>query len=140
MKNRILNLSLVLVFLTVFVSCSKDDSPEIIASVNNTSMSAGNFNGDVTGNGGSTTEILTWTNSQATADYNMDITASSAGTFRFVMQDADGTTVLDRTLDGSVEPDSFSGVTEAGTAGEWTVTLTLTNFNGDGSYSASSGN
>ena len=70
----------------------------------------------------------------------MDITSSASGSFRFVMKDANGTTVLDKTLVGITEPDSFSGVTDAGIAGDWTVTLTLADFNGDGSYSASSGN
>jgi hypothetical protein len=48
--------------------------------------------------------------------------------------------VLDRNLDGSVEPDSFGGVTDAGSAGIWTVTISVTNFSGDGSFSLSEGN
>ncbi|MCH7524292.1 MAG: hypothetical protein IIC74_04605 [Bacteroidetes bacterium] len=139
MKN-LLKLSLLTFIFTAFVACSKDDSPTITASVNNTSNSTGNFNGDVTGNGGSVSETFTWNNALTTADYNMDITAISAGSFRLLMKDANGATVLDKTLQGSVEPDTFSGVTSSGTAGDWTITLTLTNFDGDGSYSVSSGN
>jgi len=139
MKN-LLKLSLLTFIFTAFVACSSDDSPTITASVNNTSMSIGNFNGDVTGNGGSETETFTWNNAEATADYNMDITASATGSFRFVLKDVNGTTVLDKTLVGGTNPDTFSGVTNAGTPGDWTVTLTLSNFDGDGSYSASSGN
>ncbi|MBN4085163.1 hypothetical protein JYT89_02340 [Flavobacteriaceae bacterium AH-315-B10] len=139
MKN-LLKLSLLTLIFTVFVACSKDDSPTITASVNNTSSSTGNFNGDVTGNGGSASETFTWNNAEATADYNMDVTASAIGTFRFMLKDANGTIVLDKTLNGNVEPDTFSGVTNTGTPGDWTATLTLTNFDGDGSYSASAGN
>jgi hypothetical protein len=139
MKN-LLKLSLLTFIFTAFVACSKDDGPTITASVNNITMSNANFNGDVTGNGGSATETFIWNNAEATADYNMDITSAATGSFRFVMKDANGATVLDQTLQGDVEPDTFSGVTNAGTAGDWTITLTLTNFIGDGSYSASAGN
>ena len=139
MKN-LLKLSLLTFIFNEFVACSSDDSPTITASVNNTSMSIGNFNGDVTGNGGSETETFTWNNAEATADYNMDITASATGSFRFVIKDVNGTTVLDKTLVGGTNPDTFSGTTNAGTPGDWTVTLTLSNFYGDVSYSAFSGN
>jgi len=137
MKN-LLKLSLLTLIFTAFIACSNDDD-SITASINERSASTGNFNGDVTGNGGSATKIFTWNNASTTADYNMDITSAATGTFRFVMKDANNTTVLDKTLQGNIEPDTFSGVTSAGTAGDWTITLTLTNFNGDGSYSASSG-
>ncbi len=70
----------------------------------------------------------------------MDITGAKGGSFNFMMKDANGTIVLDKTLTGGNEPDSFSGTTNAGTSGDWTVTLTLTNFDGNGSYSATSGN
>jgi len=137
MKN-LLKLSLFMLIITVFISCSKDDA--VTASINNKSSSTGNFNGDVTGNGGSASETFTWNNARTTADYNMDITATSDGSFRLLIKDANGDIVLDETLRGSVEPDTFSGVTSAGTAGDWAITLTLTNFGGDGSYSVSAGN
>jgi hypothetical protein len=141
MKNLLKICFLTFIF-TAFIACSSDDdndSPTLTASVNNTSISADDFGGDVVGNGGSATETFIWNNTLTTADYNMDITSSSGGTFRFMMADSEGTTVIDKTLNGTVEPDSYSGVTSAGIAGDWTVTLTLTNFDGDGSYSASSG-
>jgi hypothetical protein len=34
----------------------------------------------------------------------------------------------------------LSGVTAAGVKGNWTVTITLTSFNGSGSFSLSEGN
>ena len=92
------------------------------------------------GDGGDASKTFTWNNAEATADYNMDITGAKGGSFRFIMKDANGTVVLDKTLNGGAEPDTFSGTTNAGTVGDWTVTLTLSNFDGNGSYSASSGN
>lgn len=56
-----------------------------------------------------------------------------------IIRDADENTVLDRSLSGNKEPDSFSGVTSSGTAGTWSVTIILTEFNGDGSFSLSEG-
>lgn len=145
MKN-IFKLSLILMSFIAFVGCSKDDdpSPTVVVKINNVAFDNGDdFNGDVdgdfTGDGGSVTKSFDWQNSSSTAEYNADITATTDGIFRMVVRDADGTIVLDRTLDGAVEPDSFSGVTSSGTAGLWSVTITLTNFNGDGSFSLSEG-
>ena len=135
--------------LMAFVGCSDDDDGDdtmVEISVNGTVLfdDGDDFNGDVdgdfTGNGGSATRTFVWQNNLTTADYNADITATAGGMFNMVVQDADGTTVLDRSLEGAVEPDSFSGVTSAGISGLWTVTITLTDFNGDGSFSLSEGN
>lgn len=131
-----------------FVGCSSDDgpSPSFTVTVNSTVLfdNGDDFNGDVdgdfTGNGGSGSRTFLWQNSLATADYNADITATAQGGFNMVVQDADGTVVLDRSLSGGTEPDSFSGVTSSGVSGIWTVTITLTSFNGDGSFSLSEGN
>ena len=57
-----------------------------------------------------------------------------------VVADANGDVVLDTSLNGNSEPDSIDGVTNSGEPGTWTVTITITNFNGDGSYSLSAGN
>ena len=124
---------------------SDDDTSEAIVSVNGTTLVSngddfnGDIDGDFTGTGGSTSKTFKWSNSLSTADYNADITATASGTFRMVVKDANGTTVLDKSLNGATEPDSFSGVTSAGTAGIWSVTIFLTNFNGDGSFSLSEG-
>ena len=140
---------------TVFVGCSNDDDDTFArVSVNGTELTAtpsdfvvgdrSDFNGDVdasfTGNGGSATRMFSWNNNLTTADYNADITATTVGTFNMVVLDADGSIVLNRTLNGAVEPDSFSGVTDAGTSGIWTVTITVESFSGDGSFSLSEGN
>ena len=138
---------LTIVATTVFVGCSDDDDSDTMAqvSVDGTVLfdDGDDFNGDVdgdfTGNGGSATRTFLWMNNLTTADYNSDITASAEGTFNMLVLDADGNTVLNRSLDGASEPDSFSGVTDAGTSGIWSVTISLDSFNGDGSFSLSEG-
>ncbi len=130
---------------TAFVGCSNDDDDTMVqVRVNGVIFDNGDdFNGDVdgdfTGNGGSATRTFIWLNNLTTADYNADITATSEGTFNMVVLDAEGNTVLDRSLNGAVEPDSFSGVTDVGTSGIWSVTITVNSFNGDGSFSLSEG-
>lgn len=130
---------------TAFIGCSNDDD-DIMAQVRANGVVFDNgddFNGDVdgdfTGNGGSATRTFVWLNNLTTADYNADITATAEGTFNILVLDADGNTVLNRSLDGAVEPDSFSGVTDSGTSGVWLVTITVNSFNGDGSFSLSEG-
>lgn len=131
---------------TTFVACSKDDDVMAQVRVNNNVLFDngddfnGDVNGDFTGNGGNVTRTFVWLNNLTTADYNADITATAEGTFNMVVLDADGNTVLNRSLNGAVEPDSFSGVTDAGTSGVWSVTITVSSFNGDGSFSLSEGN
>ena len=139
---------LTIVATTVFVGRSDDDDSDTMAqvSVDGTVLfdDGDDFNGDVdgdfTGNGGSATRTFLWMNNLTTADYNSDITASAEGTFNMLVLDADGNTVLNRSLDGASEPDSFSGVTDAGASGIWSVTISLSSFNGDGSFSLSEGN
>ena len=129
-------------FLT---SCSKDDDNNMRVRVNGSVIFDpgddffGDVDGDFVGNGGSVTRVFSWSNSLNRADYNADITATADGMFQMIVRDADEAIVLDRSLDGAVEPDSFSGVTSAGTSGIWTVTIILTDFNGDGSFSLSEG-
>lgn len=132
--------------VALMIGCSDDDpTPTATVTVNGTVLfdDGDDFNGDVdgdfTGDGGSATRTFLWQNNLTTADYNADITSTSEGVFKMVVKDADGSIVLDRSLSGAVEPDSFSGVTSRGTSGIWSVTITLTTFNGDGSFSLSEG-
>ncbi len=99
----------------------------------------GDVNGDFASDGGNATRTFLWENSLGTADYNADITTLAEGSFQMIVKDADGNVVLDKSLNGAVEPDSFSGVTSSGTPGIWSVTIVLTSFNGDGSFSLSEG-
>ncbi|WP_366183669.1 hypothetical protein [Flavobacterium ovatum] len=131
-------LTAMILFIGTFTSCSDDDGPTVKITVNE--GPSGDIGGDFTGNGGNGSRIINWKNNLATADYNADITATASGTFQMVVADANGTVVLDRRINGATEPDSIDGVTNAGVPGNWTVTITLTSFNGDGSYSLSAGN
>ncbi|MBT8395158.1 MAG: hypothetical protein KJN66_09955 [Bacteroidia bacterium] len=126
------------IFIGTFSSCSDDDGPTANITVNE--GPSGDIGGDFTGNGGNASRTINWTNNLATADYNADITATAPGIFNIIVADSEGTVVLDRTLNGGTEPDSIDGVTQAGEPGNWTVTITITSFNGDGSYSLSAGN
>lgn len=144
---KLFYLSMVMVVGTALVGCSNDDDDAMVeVRVNGTVLFDdgddfdGDVDGDFTGNGGSATRTFVWLNSLSTADYNADITATAEGTFQMVVRDADGVTVLDRSLTGASEPDSIDGVTSAGASGVWSVTITLTSFNGDGSFSLSEGN
>ena len=69
----------------------------------------------------------------------MDITAAKGGSFQLLVKDANGKVVLDKTVVAGQGEDSRSGVTTAGASGEWTVTVNLTDFIGDGSFSLSKG-
>nr|WP_299342441.1 hypothetical protein [Allomuricauda sp.] len=140
---------------TAFVGCSNDDDDTFArVSINGTELTAtpsdfvvgdrSDFNGDIdasfTGNGGSAIRVFSWNNNLTTADYNADITATSEGSFQITVRDADAAVVLDRTIQGGAEPDSIDGVTSAGVSGIWTVTIEVSNFSGDGSFSLSEGN
>jgi hypothetical protein len=122
-----------------FYSCSDDDD-NLIANITLTEGVNGDIGGDFTGSGGNTSETFNWQNNLSTADYNADITASTTGLFQMIVEDSEGNTVLDRSLNGAIEPDSFSGVTSAGEPGNWTVTINVTNFNSDGSVTLTEGN
>ncbi|TVZ27877.1 hypothetical protein JM83_2948 [Gillisia sp. Hel_I_86] len=137
----------ILSLVALVTGCSSDDDNSSSATIRVNGQAlfedVGDFNGDIdgdfTGDGGSVTRTFQWNNALNTADYNADITAVSQGTFKMVVEDANGNSVLDRSLNGNSEPDSFSGVTSSGVSGIWSVTITLSSFNGDGSFSLSEG-
>lgn len=141
MKKSILSLSLIAIFtLVLTTSCSSDDSgPTADISVK-TNAGSSDFDADVIGTGGSVSKSYAWNNNLSTVDYNMDITAATGGSFQLVLKDVNGLIVLDKTLNGGTEPDSYSGVSSQGEPGEWTVIVTLNEFMGDGSFSISEGN
>lgn len=147
MKLIKLNLLLGLFVLAITnVSCTKEEEAMAQVRVNGSVLFDngddfnGDVNGDFTGSGGTTMRTFVWANDLSTADFNADITTTAEGSFRMVVEDAEGMVVLDRGLSGDSDPDSFSGVTEAGASGIWSVTITLTTFSGDGSFSLSQGN
>ncbi|NND62908.1 MAG: hypothetical protein HKN48_06900 [Flavobacteriaceae bacterium] len=141
MKTPNLNLfklSLLVILLIFISSCSSDDE-NLTVNITVNEGPLGDIGGDFTGNGGDGSRTIAWENSLSTADYNADITSSATGTFNLRVTDANGDVVLDRNLNGDSEPDSFSGVTEVGEPGNWSVIITLSSFSGDGSYSLSEG-
>ena len=111
-------------------SCQKDEP--LTATIN--VLSSTNKSGDIKGNGGSATKTFTFNNPNTTVGWDMSIGAKS-GSFKLILKDASGLTVLDRTLTAGSGPQSADGTTTAGTSGIWTATVTLTNFNGTGDYS-----
>jgi hypothetical protein len=129
------------------VSCSNDDDDAFASVTVNGTLLVGDrsdFDGDIdasfTGNGGTVSRSFIWNNNLTTADYNADITATAEGTFRMIVEDADGVVVLDEVIDGATEPDTIGGVTASGVSGIWSVTIQVTKFTGNGSFSLSEGN
>ncbi|WP_047417610.1 hypothetical protein [Cellulophaga sp. Hel_I_12] len=145
-KVGFLKIAIVLMAIISVVSCSKDDDTYVDVTVNGTLLvgDRSDFNGDIDasfkGNGGSASRTFSWNNRLNTADYNADITSNTEGSFQIIVKDSEGVTVLDRTIDGGTEPDTIGGLTSSGSSGIWTVTIQVTNFNGDGSFSLSEGN
>ena len=137
-KFQVLVILATTLFMVSVVSCTEDEDLFVNITVNEGPI--GDIGGDFTGNGGDGTRTINWTNNLTTADYNADITSTASGMFLMTVNDSEGSVVLERGLNGASGPDSFSGVTDVGEPGTWTVTITLTSFNGDGSYSLSEGN
>ncbi|WP_430815650.1 hypothetical protein [Carboxylicivirga sp. RSCT41] len=135
LKFRLLNIgTLLLVSLLLFTSCDDDDDK--FANVIITAVGS-DLDGDVVGNGGGTQKSYTLFNPFKTVDWNMDMTASEGGSFNLLIEDSEGKVVMNQTLEAGRGDDSKSGLSRLGSRGEWTVTITLTNFNGDGSFSIS---
>lgn len=142
-----------LISVTTFTSCKVEgcmdpaaDNYEIEAEKDDgsctypvISFNPGGDDGDVIGGGGSATSTFDWTNSNSRAELNMDITSASGGSLQIVVDDADGVEVINETLTVGVGDDSRNVCSASGTAGTWTVTVTVTNFDGDASYSLSQG-
>ncbi len=129
--------------LGIFSSCEKYEDGEVIensftGNVHNTSTGSDPA-ADFTGNGDSGIYVFAWENNKTTASANFDIT-SNTGSVQMVITDEKGDVVLDKTLTAGSGEDSFSGLTKEGKPGIWTITITLTSFNGDGSYSIHPGN
>lgn len=89
--------------------------------------------GDFTGDGDSGTYSFAWENDREVASVTFDVT-TSGGSAQIIVRDARGDEVFNQSLPNGGE-DSFSGPTSVGKEGTWLVTINLTDFNGDGSYS-----
>lgn len=147
MRNTgLLKIATLVMTALFFVSCDKEDDSTVTVTVNGTVLvgDRSDFNGDIdasfTGIEGTDSRSFIWNNNLTTADYNADITATTVGTFQITVEDSEGSIVLNSTIDGGTEPDTIGGVTASGVSGIWTVTIQVTNFTGDGSFSLSEGN
>ncbi len=144
-KNGIIGLCIVGFF--AFNSCKKEyeefDNGEVVENTysGTVDVTSGGADpaGDFEGDDDSGIYSFAWNNSQSQASLDFDVTTSQGGSVQIILNDAKGDEVLNKTRpeNGS---DSFSGVSEDGKKGTWLVTIILTNFDGDGSYSISPGN
>ncbi|MBL4862820.1 MAG: hypothetical protein JKY09_07385 [Crocinitomicaceae bacterium] len=94
---------------------------------------------DFIGNGDSGEYSFAWENKSKTASLNFDITTPT-GSAQMILHDKKGNEVLNQTLTAGSGTDTYAGISEEGKPGIWKVTLILTNFDGDGSYSVHPGN
>lgn len=129
-------------FALTMTSCNKLENGEVIEDTytGNIMVTSGGQDpaGDFTGDGDSGTKKWAWNNPKTKASLNFDITTNT-GSVQFILEDKKGDEVLNQTLTSNGE-DTYSGVSSEGKEGTWTVTMILTNFNGDGSYSIHPGN
>lgn len=136
---------LIALFLaTSLSSCKKYrkyDNMEVIENTYTGTISIGSGGadpgGDFEGSGDSGTYSFVWDNPNKRAEVNFDVTTSS-GSVQIILNDAKDKEKFNQTLTSS-GADTYSGASEEGKKGKWLVTIILTNFNGDGSFSISPG-
>ncbi len=140
-KNTIKGLFVAVLGMALMVSCGKYKQYDNNEVIDNTfsgnvlvTSTGSDPAGDFTGNGDSGTYSFVWDNSGKTASLNFDIT-SPTGTVQFIMNDKKGDEVLNQTITAGSGEDTYSGVSSEGKSGKWLVTMILTDFSGDGSYS-----
>jgi hypothetical protein len=100
-------------------------------------VSSTNTAGDISGLGGTASGTSSFTSDNSVIDWDMTINDATSGSFRLLVQDADGTTVIDNTLiasSGNGNQDA-AGTSSSGTPGIWSVSISLVSFNGTGDYS-----
>jgi hypothetical protein len=151
-KSKIMKSTLIMILLAggvlAFTSCKKKGCTDVNA--NNYSEEAqkddesctypvintsGNgTSGDVTGTGGTTTSTATFTQNSSNLDWDMSQSAT-AGSFTLTILDADGTSILTKTLSAGSGAQDASGTSSQGVTGTWTANVTLTDFSGSGDYS-----
>ena len=133
-----------LIFLVFFIfSCEPED--DLVC--NNLNIIQNSFTGDIdlnsrgqdpsadfVGNGDSGTYSFEWCNPKPIASLDFDITTSRGGSVRIILRDHEGKVVLDKTRPTNGN-DSYSGASDNGINGTWSVEVILTNIKGDGSFS-----
>ena len=111
-KMKLLGLFILLGIITTVVTSCDDDEPYATINV----LEPQNKSGDVRGNGGSATKTWSFENTNTIAGWDMSMDAS-VGTFQLILKDADGTTVVDRTLTPGTGPQDADGTSSSGTEG-----------------------
>lgn len=151
MKNTVKILAIAILSLGIsstFTSCKKKGCIDVNANNYNQdaakddgtctypviNIASNNTSGDVSGQGGTASETVTFENNNSKVGWDMSIDAST-GSFQLEVKDADGTIVIDKTLTAGSGAQDADGTSATGTAGTWTATVTLTSFNGSGDYS-----
>lgn len=131
-------LGLTILGLLVLPACNREKNAQIMFDDQGDCLG-----GTVTGgglSGGTKTESRSWYNSRSTAEVNMDITSVRKGELTVELKDASGNVVFSHTLTEDAGDDTFSGLTQAGVPGTWTVTVSVRKLKGDGSFSVCPGN
>ncbi len=96
-----------------------------------------NPSGEFNGNNSNGTYSFYWNNNKDFANADIDIEVSK-GSARLIIIDSKQVEVFNTELT-SKGINSFSGITNKGTPGEWQVVLHFKDFNGEGSFSVERG-
>lgn len=135
MKVRYPNYSLLIICLgcisLLFGNCT-ENKPDATITINE---SGEEFMAIVTGDGGIAIESFTWFNPDSLANFEMITNSTDGGSFQVRVNDGDDVIVLDEDLSVGGEYNAHSGLISSATRGEWTVRITLLNFDGQGSFS-----
>ena len=129
--------------LIFIMSCNKDkyddfENTQIIENTysGNVDNFAGDSDPDANFTGDNDTGILSfaWVNSGSTAKVKLDITSSSTGSVKLILNDSKGKEVFKKEFSNSGNVITFDGLTEEGKSGTWKVSLEFSNFDGEGSF------
>lgn len=101
-----------------------------------TEIKIADFDADICGTGGTKTQTSTWVVSGTPVDYSFNLHAGTMGSMTVIITDAAGATILNETV-SSGGVNSRSGAILTAATGDWTISITASNFNGHGSLSMS---
>lgn len=136
MKNKS-NLLIAVVSLFLISSCAQ--FKEIQNTFDGTMNVKGitSPSGEFLGNNSNGIYSFEWANTRSFANADLDLTVSK-GSVELTIIDSEKIEVF-RTQLTAKGLDSFSGVTNKGTAGQWQIVLSFRDFNGEGSFSVERG-
>ena len=129
--------------LFFIMSCNKnkyDDYENTQIIENSYTGNVDNFSGDsdpdanFTGDNDSGVFSFAWVNSGSKAKVKLNITSSSTGSVKLILNDSKGKEVFNKSFSNSDNINTFDGLTDEGETGTWKVSLEFTNFNGQGSF------